>query len=803
MTRSARIYARVVVLAVSTVMLWLSPVSTVAVAVPAPPSPAVNDGVTVVNTETVKVDLEPNGQVTEQRIYEQLSVTGIGSVNVANPVSTDGLRNLDGFGDLKVRGGEQVAEFDVDGTERLRMVSDYDRRLPLELEVGYWLNGEKVEPGDVVDADGELEVRYRVENVTAETEEITFADGTGGVVTRDADVVVPMVGSLTTTLPARFTGVRSDAASIAGDGAGGTTLTFGMTLFPPIGSAVAKFGYTAQIQDGVVPAATMSALPVNPLESPYQSSAESYRGGIETAGEFTGTAAAINDDLLNLRDGATNLLRGLVQLRQGAGKLDTDLAEEAAPESAYLADRADDLSGGLDGLTTRNGRLASKMGVASNGAGNLVDNAGRLASRLDAAANRPPELIGSLRRIRQGLGSIDGGLRQLSAGVNGLAGRARPIQTSIQRLVDGIGSTGSEGSLLWTVSQLRGELEGASANIDRMVGQVDCAADLLAYLTGGAAPSCADVPPLEGELDGPRARVLASVISRLQDGSDTVYGGLEELRGDLGSEGVTTLLGRLECGLSSAAGGCDARRPGLLQELDGIDADITRLLDRVVSRVQDAVGGSHPRGKKTLRGDVSRLLDDVDQVAAGNGALVDGLGTLSDVAGQQSAGTGRLRAGLGELTHRAKRLADSSRETERGSDQLAENADALAAGLGRTARGSGKLTERLGDAKKGAPRLKGRVKRLAGGESRKLVRTGSEAVVSFGEQYALIEASAVRALDESMAFGAPEGAVGSTAYAYQLRSETGEAKRNWLRAMVALALFGIAVGGALLRRRLF
>ena len=42
---------------------------------------------------------------------------------------------------------------------------------------------------------------------------------------------------------------------MAGDGKGGTKLSFTMTLFPPIGSDTATFGYTAEIADGVVPRA--------------------------------------------------------------------------------------------------------------------------------------------------------------------------------------------------------------------------------------------------------------------------------------------------------------------------------------------------------------------------------------------------------------------------------------------------------------------------------------------------------------------------------------------------------------------
>ena len=62
-----------------------------------------------------------------------------------------------------------------------------------------------------------------------------------------------MVGSLTTTLPDTFTNVSRRRPTSAGDGRGGTKLTFTMTLFGPIGTPTATFGYAADIVDGTCP----------------------------------------------------------------------------------------------------------------------------------------------------------------------------------------------------------------------------------------------------------------------------------------------------------------------------------------------------------------------------------------------------------------------------------------------------------------------------------------------------------------------------------------------------------------------
>src|SRR5262245_19857166 len=179
----------------------------------------------------------------------------------------------------------------VDGKKRLRSVSDYQGDLPLDVKVEYLLDGKSVEPADVVGKSGELEVRYTVRTVTAQEQEVAVADGNGGTVTKTVEVPVPMVGTLTTVAPASFTDVESATANMAGDGKGGTQLSFTMTLFPPIGSDTAEFGYQAHVSEGVVPRASVSALPINPLESAtFKTAADSYQGGASTGRELAAGA---------------------------------------------------------------------------------------------------------------------------------------------------------------------------------------------------------------------------------------------------------------------------------------------------------------------------------------------------------------------------------------------------------------------------------------------------------------------------------------------------------------------------------
>lgn len=72
----------------------------------ASPAAAAGDGsVQVSNTETVQAYLDATGNVDVARVYEQVAMKGRGTVDLQNPIETQGLRNLDGFSGFDVKDG--------------------------------------------------------------------------------------------------------------------------------------------------------------------------------------------------------------------------------------------------------------------------------------------------------------------------------------------------------------------------------------------------------------------------------------------------------------------------------------------------------------------------------------------------------------------------------------------------------------------------------------------------------------------------------------------------------------------------
>lgn len=785
--------------------------------------------VDVTNTETVQVLMDATADVENKRVYEQTALTGSGAVSFANPISESGLRNLDGFDGFDIKDGKQHVDASVDGYKRFRSVSSHTKDLPVDISVEYFLDGEPVEPGDVVGESGNLEVKYRVENMTGKTQTVTYPDGHGKTTETKEEVVIPMVGQLTTTLPASFTDVASDESNSAGDGRGGTKLSFTMTLFPPIGSSVAEFGYTAKIKDGVIPPANVNALPVNPLKSPsFKGGAASYEGGAESGQELTAGATEIDQNLLRLRDGAQELLAGLIKLRDGSRTLSAGLNNEAVPGAKKIGDGAGKLRDGTGKLNAGASKLADGTGRLNKGANKLADGAGRLEDGLNTAGEKAPALIDGLKQIKDGLQQVDNGLKKMG---NKVGKGGKQLSEGITQLKAGIGTKSDDTTLLGGITTLRKAIKnqmipGLDEALDPEDGipasqqELECAANILYKLTDASAPKVTCQKPQvnamvnlsAGQVIGVPAVILGDglpgqpgMATQLEeaatgeDGLPKLKAGLEKLRAGLRDQALPGLA-KISCGLDnmSMKDVCDPKAPGLLQGLKLVDAGVTKLVSGVVEGVGE---GDDTAEDGTLRGGVNALQGGNQRIVDGGKALLDGLDKLSAGAGRLDGGAQKIAGGTGKLDAGAGKIADGADRLNEGAGRLEGGIFRLVDGLVAAADGASRIADGLDKAAEGGQKLPEGVQKLSNKGTKKLMEAGNSTATDYGQKYAVIEAGAQRAQTAAMAYGAPDGAVGMTAYQFELDGATGEGSRNTGRGVAALALFAIGGGVAMFRRR--
>jgi putative membrane protein len=396
--------------------------------------------------------------------------------------------------------------------------------------------------------------------------------------------------------------------------------------------------------------------------------------------------------------------------------------------------------------------------------------------------------------------------QQFLPGLNGVESSLRAQFTTI----DGIGgqllaaasadSTASARQALANLSALNGcDAPGAPPT-------QECA--LISGITQGLTAGEADSDTKLNAAGNGLQAITAGLRAGLFDNSDAAF---KRLRAGLSSgvDPISCAVAPQNCGIKEGA--LFIRNYGIPTLVDKMLQNIEQtLLEKIGRPTKDCEPTETLRcgaealaaGGVDLTVGVDKLVAGVTKLSDGGSLLAAGAGDLSDGTGELDAGANRLAAGAGELNAGAGKLADGAGEAADGSGQLADGADRLADGLQDAADGSGRLTDGLGKAADGAPKLVDGAQKLSDKGTSKLVEAGEDTTQTYGQMYATMQAGAERAQAEDMAYGAPEGAAGLTAYSYVVQGEDGEATRNWARGLAGMALLGLGAGGFLLRRRL-
>ena len=747
--------------------------------------------VKTINTETVQTFMSADGKIDSSRIYEQLTLVGDGSVTVDNPVATDGLRNLDGFGGLNESNGVVQQSFDVNGVARGRSVSTFDQsKLPISVDVTYTLDGRQVSADDLVGATGDVEVSYTVKNLTTKKVPLTFTDGKGGTMTETGNVPIPLVGTVVFDLPANYSDVQSVAASMGGDGHGGTQMEYLLTLFPPIGSDTVKFGYTAHLTDGVVPPVSFTAVPVDPLSNPtFKTAAESYQSGAATGDELAAGATKINTNLLRLRDGAGQLLDGLIKLNDGAHQLDAGLSGQAAPGAVKLADGSMQLNSGLAQIDNGAGRLASGAHQANVGGQKLAAGLTELHNALENLPNTLAHnkdyqtLLGALTQIAEGVGNVNDPptKKTILGGLNAI-GQGLEVGPSNDCIKSAQGGTPTNCGAIDAVKTL-----SLFVGLSRSQGHIGVFNGVPIFTQGDVVTALTDIANTTGCQSDPACQTKVDQLATAFKPNGAFDQQMALLKSSL-----DTISTKADEQLLNPGAGLDQLRAGLSnphasKDCAAAQQTATTADDCGIKEAALAVQGGIPQLVDALRA----------QILAGLGAPTPGC----DPTKTLRCGAAALSDGLGQLDGGTHQLADGTGKALDGSAQLADGAHQLSDGLSTAAAGTGRLSDGLQQARDGAPKLKNGANELSKRGVVKIVHAGEDTAQQYGKLSATLTEGAKRAHTDGMIYGAPTGAMGLMAYDFEINGSSGQGSRDVMRLLFAGVLGGLGLGVFALRRR--
>ncbi|MDZ7578904.1 MAG: hypothetical protein U0904_12125, partial [Candidatus Nanopelagicales bacterium] len=127
---------------------------------------------TLRNDELVVASLDPLGLPVTANLISRVSSSGGPQRTIVDPTSTSDIAYLNKRGQPTVVG--KGIEVTVGGQEPVVIITkaEFDRTLPVALHAEYVLNGQVVDPQDVVGASGDVAIRFTVTNVDVKQQKL-------------------------------------------------------------------------------------------------------------------------------------------------------------------------------------------------------------------------------------------------------------------------------------------------------------------------------------------------------------------------------------------------------------------------------------------------------------------------------------------------------------------------------------------------------------------------------------------------------------------------------------------------------
>jgi putative membrane protein len=718
---------------------------------------------TLVNDEIVVASLDPTGLPIDSEIISRLASTGGEQRTVLDPTSTANVTYLNQRGRPVVTANG--IEVEVGGPEPQMILTRalVDKPMPLAMHAQYRLNDQIVDPDQMLGASGGTRIKYTVTNIDAKDQKIRYTDAAGKPQSKKLPVFAPLVGTLTTVVPADWDLTDTGTAAVTTNEQGDTVLAWSLVLYPPLGNYTQTVAFDAVVRNGSVPQTLLTAAAVRTSQDP----------AAEFSDELLTNSVSANQELAS---GVDQLNEQTLALAQGASQLSTGITEAATGADAASAGVSDLLVPGTEGVAVGSAALALGAVSLAEGTEGLAVGITELAEATEVLAEAMPELADASTALTKGAEELADAVGSPNDPPLPEPIKPLPTPTTIPTKPNGdpVFPTPSPASTdtvtletLVTTSvalseAVRNNLVTLNNNLLRMSQELTQATDDLAKAklsSGGAyvrlcqpdptVSGCDELKASQENLDQALAKILMPAPSPTQAASGVLPDLIKEsLRAYLTTESAQGLY------------------LALTQVKTGVDELSLALRS-----------GSNKPGKQ---------------------GLVEGLEDLSAGIEAAAEGAEALDEGTQALDEGAEVVADGGQDLAVGSEELAVAASEVAFGTVEVSAALTELAVGLNDAASGGDALAAGSAELQSQGTEELY---AEIVASSddpAQASAYLEASNKRA-DSALPYGAPEGAVGNAAYVMTMAAVTPSDTNPWLLLAIGLVVLA-AISGAILKR---
>ena len=570
------------------------------------------DNISVVTNNSIKEETKSTAKIPsgkpekEETVYIFTNAKGerqniIVSNHLKNTDNADNLQDMTSLSNIENVKGDEAFKQNGESVDWKSNGSDIyyqgntDKKPPISVKVSYKLDGNDIEPDELLGKNGKVTIRYDYENNAGETKKING---------KDEEVFVPFTMATVLTLPCdKFSNINVINGKVMSEGNNSVVLAI---TFPKLAKSLGLddkeeklpeyFEITADVKDFALNMSITAALPDMISEL------------IDTD---SNAKNKLQDNIDKLLDGVDELKTGTATLKSKSGKL--------ADGIKTLDSGSDKLSKNISKLST--GASTLKTGIYSfkNGADKLSVGANKLNAGIDSVKDGADKLSEGGTKLSSSLTALSEEYSKINAGIISLVDKVSGISTSASKQVNELNNGIS------TYKEKMGALIKAYGSEEKIAANP---ADWAAYnqMKGavGAMESMATSLSAQSSPDENSAKNLAV----LKDGSAKIDAALKTLAAS--SDTFSESLNKLSAGASSLSSGNQELKSGL----NNLSAGAAKLYTGAASLEKgaeklDAGAKDLHKGSSKLNSSVVKLIEGIANLDSGAEQLNEGVETFS------------------------------------------------------------------------------------------------------------------------------------------------------------------------------
>lgn len=609
---------------------------------------------TVTKDETVYVVADAKGNKKTVTVSDQLK--GAGEESTVQDSSTlSDIQNTKG--DETYTGSGDSMTWKTDG-EDIYYQGKSDAELPVGVNFTYYLDGEEIEPQDLVGKSGKLTIDIEYTN---DTETTLTVDG------KEQTTKVPFVMMTGMFMPSeKFSNITIDNGKIIDNGSKSIVIGFGM---PGLSDAL-DLEYVknkarnldsdnlGNLDDATIPESVEITADVEDfeLDSTYTIATSDVFSDVDMSditslSDIDSKVDELEDATLKLVDGSKELSDGTEKLNKSYADLDNGIADLKTGIKAYT-DGVASAKTGSDQLASGASSLSSGLVTYTNGVSSAKAGADQLASGASSLNSGLSELTKNNDALNAGAKSLDDGINQLNAGAAALQTGATAYTAGVDQSASGAANLAYSMDLInqgyGSGSDFANGMNGLSTVASNLASSASSFSSGLTYFQSSA----------NTKLDDDQKQTLSYLVNV----ANQLSSGAEDL-----SRNATKI--------NVAVNGYDAadgHHSGLVDNLSDIDKGVNSLN----SGLQTA-----SKSSQSIRDGVYSVQSGVQQLSAGSTSLKSGLATYTGGVSSAAQGAAQISTGISSLQSGLNTLNANSSTLTNGAAQLSSGATTLAAGM--------------------------------------------------------------------------------------------------------------------------